>query len=109
MSNFFITPISASIAAITTFGILLHDTQLDQLAVASVVPVSAVVGYAAVDIALRSSEKHLHVERPATATVQQSALRLNLPKIQPRDDMRRYIQVNKLALEGNNGSIWPSA
>ncbi|MFZ2125991.1 MAG: hypothetical protein WAV04_00565 [Candidatus Microsaccharimonas sp.] len=102
-----INPLALLFTVTTTFGVLVHDTQLDRAALAAVVPVSF-ASFAAIDSVLKSGESHVHVERvhgPNTL----ATLRSTVPRVQPRDDDRRYIQSKKVYL-GTAGSsyLWPS-
>ena len=103
-----INPLAFLFTVTTTFGVLLHDTQLDRAAITYVVPV-AFATYAAVDTAIKSSESHVHVERVHGPKGFASTIRAHIPRVQPRDDDRRYIQSKKLYF-GTDGSgyLWPS-
>ena len=72
-------------AVITSFGVLVHDTKLDQAAaVALAIPLGMTLGMAAHAPELRS-EGHTHIERAAfEKTLQQN----NIPV---RNDHRRYM------------------
>lgn len=88
----------------TLFGVVMHDTQFDKATVAIATP-SHFTNYAASEVS--KSTEHVHVER-VSITNQGSATR-NVPKTQPRDDDRRYIQSKKLALHSGDGNgLWPS-
>lgn len=100
------SPLPLLFTAIATFGVLVHDTQIDQAALVATVPVSFAT-YAVFD-AMKSADSHVHVERvhgPNTL----ATLRANIPRLQPRDDDRRYIQSKKLYFgSGDSGYLWPS-
>ena len=90
-----------------TFGVLVHDTQIDRATTVALTAPAAFASFAAVDVLTKSSE-HVHVER-ASMPKHMAALRATLPRIQPRDDDRRYVQSKKLNFTASNGSyIWPS-
>jgi hypothetical protein len=88
-----------------TFGVVVHDTQLDRAALALAVPVSFAT-YAAVDT-LKSGDSHIHVERihgPNTL----ATLRSTVPRTQPRDDDRWYNQKKLYFGTGGASYLWPS-
>lgn len=91
----------------TTFGVLIHDTQIDRASTLALSVPAALVGYAAADAASKSGD-HVHVER-ASVGHRLGALRSSMPRVQPRDDDRRYIQTKKLYFgTGDTISLWPS-
>lgn len=105
-----INPLALLFTLTTTFGVLIHDTQLDRAAVAYVVPV-IFAGYALVDTSMKVADgnSHVHVERVHGPKGFASTIRSTLPRIQPRDDDRRHIQSKKIFYSGGNANyIWPS-
>jgi len=102
-----LNPLPLIFTIATTFGVLVHDTQIDRAALVAAVPVSFAT-FAAVDVLTKSGESHVHVERthgPNTL----ASLRIAVPRVQPRDDDRRYIQTKKLYLGASDAvSLWPS-
>jgi hypothetical protein len=101
---------AAIVTLLTTAGILFHDTQIDRAtAVALTLPAATAISYAAVDSSIKSSESHTHVER-ASAPSHISGVRAMIPRVQPRDDDRRYLQTKKLYFSGGGDSVslWPS-
>lgn len=72
-------------AILTTFGVLVHDTKIDQ-ALAIAVPVGLVV---LAQVPTLHSEGHTHVER--VAFEKSSHLTSGMPRVQPRDDHRKYV------------------
>lgn len=90
----------------TAFGVLVHDMHIDRAA--TVVALPAIVASAgAASVFLKSSD-HTHVERAAFAK-HASPIRAALPKVQPRDDDRRYILAKKVYVSGGGQStFWPS-
>ncbi|USN96540.1 MAG: hypothetical protein H6797_05765 [Candidatus Nomurabacteria bacterium] len=94
-----------SLAIVTAFGILVHDTKFDE-AVALAVPVGTItigIGLHALD---SGDSAHTHVER-ASITQPFSGN----PRIQARDDHRRYIiskHSSRNSFFGSNGILWPS-
>ena len=103
-----INPTALAFTLFTTFGVLVHDTQLDRAALAAVVPVVSFASFAAFDSVMKSGDSHVHVERvhgPNTL----ATLRMSVPRIQPRDEDRRYIQSKKVYFgTGGASYLWPS-
>jgi hypothetical protein len=93
----------------TSFGILVHDTQLDHAAsVALALPVAfAIVGTA--DLSIKLNDPHLHAERISfSRNIQQ--LRSSQPRVQTRvSEDKKYI-FNKKNNSDSDGSEyhWPS-
>lgn len=99
-----INPIIIGITISTTFGVLVHDTQLDKAATLAIVP-AALATYAAVEI--KTDGGHPHVERVSGPKV--NALRATVPRIQPRDDNRNYL-LHRAGFAGGHDTtrLWPS-
>jgi hypothetical protein len=92
----------------TTLGVVLHDTQLDRAATVAVALPAAIASVVAVDSSLKSSDSHIHVER-ASAPKHVAGLRSTLPRLQPRDDDRRYQLQKKVYFGGSEvPTLWPS-
>lgn len=96
-----------SLAAITTIGVLVHDTKIDQAAaLALTVPFGLGVAMAAAPSL--HSEGHTHAERGSygKTTV------MGMPRIQPRNDHRRYTLTKKLTRTddffGGTRVTWPN-
>lgn len=103
-----IKPLPLIFTLATTLGVLVHDTQIDRAASVAIALPVALVSYAAIDSAVKSNDPHLHVERAAIGN-HLSTLRATLPRLQPRDDDRRYVQSKKLYFDsGDTSFIWPS-
>ena len=103
------TPSLIALFAATAFGAMVHDLHLDQIATAAAVTASTAAVAKGAD-SLKGSD-HTHVERAAFArTMNTAANQGKLPKVQPKDDDRKYIQNRKLALDGGDmtASLWPS-
>lgn len=103
-----INPFPLIFTIVATFGVLVHDTQVDRATAVALALPTAFASFAAVDAAIKSSEQHVHVER-VSAPKHLGSLQLSIPRIQPRDDDRRYIQSKKIAFgSSDSGIIWPS-
>jgi hypothetical protein len=100
-------PLLIGLTLFTTVGVLVHDTQLDRATTVAVALPAAVAGFA-LDTVLKSGDAHTHVER-VSAPKQFSLLRATLPRVQPRDNDRVYIQHKKAYFAGGETtSLWPS-
>ena len=99
----FVKPYPLVFIFATAFGVLMHDTQVDHAGSVALNP--AHYSSFAVADAVSKSNEHVHVERVSVGGGSQ------VPKTQPRDDGRRYIQSKKVVLSGGNGGasgLWPS-
>ncbi len=76
-----------TLAVLTSFGVLVHDTKIDQATtLALALPVGLVV---LAQVPTLRSEGHTHVER--VAFEKSSHLTSGMPRVQPRDDHRKYV------------------
>jgi hypothetical protein len=103
-----INPLPLLFTVAATFGVLVHDTQIDRATTVALALPAAFATFAAVDSAIKSSEHHVHVERVSMPS-NLANLRVSIPRMQPRDDDRRYVQSKKVAFGSmDSGYIWPS-
>ena len=103
-----INPIPLIFTITATFGVLIHDTQLDRATTVALAVPTAFASFLAIDQVMKSSEQHVHVERVASPA-HITALRATLPRIQPRDDDRRYTQSKRIQFStGEAIYLWPS-
>ncbi|NCO10853.1 hypothetical protein GW930_03035 [Candidatus Saccharibacteria bacterium] len=108
----FTTYINPSILALTlstAFGVLVHDTHLDRMATVAIGAPAVIATYAAADQLLKKTD-HTHVDRGGF-TKQALTSQSKLPRVQPRDDARNYMQSKKSAWSGDgnsNARLWPS-
>lgn len=98
-----INPLAALLTLTTSFGVLIHDTQIDKAAhVATALP-AVLAAYGTADVASKLNDQHVHTERVAIASQQ--------PRVQPRssNDDKKYITVKKFSGDvcGSEYS-WPS-
>lgn len=92
----------------TTAGVVLHDTQIDRAATAAVALPAVMATAAATDFGIKTNDAHTHVER-ASAPKHLVGLRSTLPRLQARDDDRRYQLQKKVYFGGSETpSLWPS-
>ena len=103
----FVHPLAIAFTLATTAGVVMHDTQLDRATtVALALPAAAAITYAGVDNAIKSGDAHVHVER---AEAPKQNIRAATPRLQPRDDDRRYLLNKKVYFGGADTSgLWPS-
>lgn len=73
-----------SFAIVVTFGVLVHDTKLDE-AVAIALPIAAITFGLGTHLDSFGDNAHTHVERASMAQAFSG-----IPRIQVRDDHRRY-------------------
>jgi len=107
MKSIITNSLSLTLVFATVFGVLAHDTQIDQATIVAIAVPASLTGYALADMASKSNE-HVHVEKVSFAS-HINAARVYVPKVQPRDDDRKYIQGKKLAYNTGGGSgLWPS-
>jgi len=105
--NSLVNPIIIAFTFATAFGVLAHDTKIDQAtAVAIAAPVVAAASFAAMDSVIKSSE-HTHVEKFAMRS-SAGAFQTDMPRTQPRDDARRYVVSKKVMTGSDSNSLWPS-
>lgn len=95
------------IAVLTSMGTVVHDTKIDKAYQLTVPLVSASGGLGSHYDGLNEGTSHTHVER--TSFSQQVSA---LPKIQPRNDHRRYTipksSSRSHSFFGMGGLLWPS-
>jgi len=104
--NNLINPITIALTVATAFGIFTHDTQLDRATAIAIATPATIAAYAAADASIKSSD-HTHVEK-VTIHRHLGSIRMNVPRIQPRDDDRRYVLTKKIMLGSDTTSLWPS-
>lgn len=106
MQPLFKNPLTLSIVFATIFGVLAHDTQVDQAAVVAVAVPAAFTAIVAADS--YKSNEHVHVEKISVMS-NASVSRSNVSKMQPRDDDHQYVQTKKYVLSGGDtAGFWPS-
>lgn len=104
MFSIIIKPLPLIFTLTAMFGVLVHDTRIDRATSVALALPAAVATYAAVDTMAKSSDQHVHVERVSGSTHLAS-----IPRIQPRDDERRYVQSKRISFGSmDSGYIWPS-
>ncbi|MDB5159854.1 MAG: hypothetical protein JWO99_117 [Candidatus Saccharibacteria bacterium] len=95
-------PFAFVFAIATTFGVLMHDTQVDHAATVAIVNPASQASIASSEVLSRSNE-HVHVEKVAGPNQ-------NAPQTQPRNDDRKYVQSKKSVYGGTDShGLWPSA
>jgi hypothetical protein len=85
-----IQQLAIGFALTTTFGVLVHDTKIDQAtSVALTLPVALVGFELSSQIPKLSSEGHTHVERVSLSNAIRD-LHAGTPRVQPRDEHKKY-------------------
>lgn len=104
-----INPLPLIFTITATFGVLVHDTQIDRATTVALTVPTAFASFVAIDSALKSGEQHVHVER-VSMPQHLAALRSNLPRTISRDDdERRHINEKSIQYRSGGGSyLWPS-
>lgn len=106
MFSLIINPLPLILTAVTGFGVLIHDMQIDRATTVALAVPTALASLSAVETAVQRGESHIHVEK-ATVHAQYGALRNALPRLQVRDDDRHMPSKLALSAGGDNG-LWPS-
>ncbi len=73
----------------TSFGVLVHDTKLDQFTTTLLAVPAAIATYEGVAGALKLGDPHTHSERASLSELGRTITRQN-PRVQPRDDNKKY-------------------
>ena len=94
------------LAMLTSMGTLVHDTRLNRaLELAS--PANLSINLTSNLESMNDALNHNHIEKPSVSQVLGG-----IPRIQPRDDHRRYLYAKSLGRHSNffGGSqiLWPS-
>jgi len=92
----------------TSFGVLLHDTQIDHATSTALLP-AAFATYAAADTVIKFNDNHLHTDRTSIGE-NITQLRSGQPRTPARsDEDKKYIVAKKLAADsGGSEYHWPS-
>lgn len=97
-----INPLPLVLTLATSFGVLVHDTQVDRAASFAIVLPAIVATYGAADISLKLSDLHVHTERVSFSAGQ--------PSMQPRsNDDKKYIVTKRYSVNAFGSEYsWPS-
>jgi hypothetical protein len=108
MFPIFINPLSVLLTITTSFGVILHDTQIDRAtSTALTIPV-AIATFGAAEVVLKLNDPHIHTERFSAPTNAES-LRSGQPRTPVRDDDKKYVSVKKYVSDGMGSEYhWPS-
>jgi hypothetical protein len=104
-----INPLPLLLTLTTTFGVLVHDTQIDRATTTALALPAAFATFGAADAALKFGDAHTHVERVNAAKTLQE-LRSGQPRMQARNDDEKKFVFNKKFTFDSGGSqySWPS-
>ena len=84
------SPLSILVSFSTLFGVVIHDTKIDQLTTTFLATPAIIATYEGVTGAVRSSDPHTHVERVSFSQYMRGMSTDN-PRIQPRlSDEKKY-------------------
>lgn len=104
-----INPLPLLLTLTTTFGVLVHDTQIDRATSTALALPVAIATLGAAEISLKAGEAHVHAERFSFAkNIEQ--LRFSQPRIQVRsEDEKKYVSVKKFTSNGVGSEYsWPT-
>lgn len=96
-----INPLPLILTLTTSFGVLLHDTQIDRATITALTIPAIIASYGSADTALKASEGHTRTERVSVASGE--------PRVQPRgNDDKKYVIGKKFraSLHGSDYA-WP--
>ena len=96
-----LNPLPILLTLTTSFGVLLHDTQIDRAATTALALPATIAAFGAADVVLKLNDPHTHIDRFSFAT--------NVPRTPARDDDKKYISVKKYVSDGMGSQYhWPS-
>lgn len=97
-----INPLPLLLTLSTSFGVLLHDTQIDRATTTALTLPAIVASYGAADIALKLNDPHTHAERVH--------INASEPRVRARsNDDKKYIFSKKLRVNSYGSDYsWPS-
>lgn len=102
-----INPLPFIFIVATTFGVVMHDTQVDHAASVAIMAPASFTNIAFADAVSKSNE-HIHVERASVGAQGSATHAENVPTTQVRNDHNKYVQVKKYAQTGGSNGLWPS-
>jgi hypothetical protein len=90
-----INPLPILLSLSTMFGILVHDTKIDQFTTSLLATPAIVATYDGVNSMLKLGDQHTHIERVTVSQLTRS-LALENPRLQPRgqEDKKYVLQKN---------------
>jgi hypothetical protein len=105
-----ISPLTLLLTLTTSFGVLVHDTQVDRATTTALALPVAFATFGAADAAIKFGDAHTHVEKVNVAKTLQE-LRSGQPRIQVRnDDEKKFVFNKKFAFDsGGSQYNWPLA
>jgi len=94
-SVFIINPLPILLSLSTMFGVLVHDTKVDQFTTSLIAAPAIIATYDGVNNALKLGDAHTHTERVMVSQLTRS-LAIENPRLQPRgnDDKKYVLQKN---------------
>lgn len=94
-SPLILNPLPILLSLSTMFGVLVHDTKVDQFTTSLLAVPTIVVTYDGVNNVLKQSDSHTHTERMVLSQLTRS-LALENPRMQPRgyEDKKYVLQRN---------------
>jgi hypothetical protein len=94
------SPLSILVSFSTLFGVIIHDTKIDQLTTALAVP-AVIASYEGVTGAIKNTDPHTHVERMSLSQYVRGMSSDN-PRIQPRLSEEKKYALQKNVMKGHH-------
>lgn len=108
MFSVLLNPLPILLTITTSFGVLLHDTQIDKATKTALALPATIAAFGAADVAFKANDPHTHTERFSVSGELQT-LKSAQPRVQARDDNKKYISVKKYVSDGMGSQYhWPS-
>jgi hypothetical protein len=95
------SPLSILVSFSTLFGVIIHDTKVDQLTAAFLATPAIVASYEGVTGAIKNTDPHTHVERMSLSQYVRGMSSDN-PRIQPRLSNEKKYMLQKNVMKGHH-------
>lgn len=100
MLPFITTPVPILISLSTMFGVLVHDTKIDQMTTGLLAVPAIIASYEGINSAIKMSDPHTHVERVSVSQFAR-AFAAEVPRTQVRQDEKKY-RLEKNVVKGHH-------
>ncbi|MDB5166975.1 MAG: hypothetical protein JWN26_120 [Candidatus Saccharibacteria bacterium] len=110
MFQLLLNPLPILLTLAASFGVLVHDTQVDRATTTALALPAAFANFGGADVAIKLNDPHVHAENFSVENnIEQ--LHSGQPRTQPRgDEDKKYISVKKFVSDGMGSEYhWPSA
>lgn len=104
-----LNPLPILLTLMTSFGVLMHDTQIDHATATALTPPAVYANFGIADVTIRSNDPHIHPER-VSMQGSPGQLRTGQPRLQTRDDEDNENNTVKRAVSEGLGNeyYWPT-